>query len=662
MRFIEYFEANKKFLYWSIFPILAIAKIILISDNEVLARYFPHDDLWHITAASRAYWFAKTYDQMILIQYPIYSLFIFITHLSGIPLRITIEITYILSAFLLSLSLMKAGLHKVLGLFYFILMVFHPVSLYLFDYTLAETLYTPLLLLSLAAFIQTWLRRNGNDSLPYSVASGILFALLWMTRKENILIAIFLLFVAFVILVTSFRNRGFQKKSLLVLRNLVVIPSLIILFFVMGICTLNYHAFGIFAPSSLDASGYKSAYKALQSINAGESTRYVPVSTAAREIAYSVSPSFRELKPFLEDRNNFAFIWSNKAQGIDNDMAAGWFYWVLRDAVYNAGYKTPRQENDFYGKIATEIYSAINSGQVRSRPVLLDFVDPYFYKYLPYLPKSFSKINALFFSTNEPPTSFDDDWLSAENMELVDRMANRRTAVVKFKQEQDATISGWAFAANDSLRTVAIADSAGIVISSTEAFSTREDVQGHFKDTISGVPSETGFSVSFPGDQPPSKKGVLIVETVNNSYKIPLNSFKKRGGLYTAENSGQTLYITIEKRNFPQMGDIETSIVNMKHRLWKHYGKIIFFLFVTTLIATILVIVKFRKLLVDDFTPIVAFVAFIILTRMLLFAVLDSSSWDGAQFRYLFPVMPLYATFPFLIIQQCLQKRISQPA
>lgn len=638
-------------VFWVVFVLLALSKIILVSHNEILALYMPHDDLWHITTASKAFWFAKDYNQMTFIQYPIYALFIFATHFTGIPLRISIELLFILSGFLFSFSLIKLGLNKILGILCFALIVFQPVSFSLFDHTLAETLYSPLLLLSLASFFQLWQKRNEKNAFFFPITTGLFLSLLWLTRKESLLIAIFLFFVTLVILGMALRKKHPLKKTFIPIKNVVLIPFSIIIFSFLLICTANYSVFGIFALSELDATGYKSAYQALQQIQIKNSPRYVPVSSEAREIAYSVSPALRKLQPYLEDRNNFAFFWTKKAQGIENEMAAGWFYWLLRDAVYNAGYRTSSSADAFYGQIATEINSAIKEKRIASRFVLFDFIDPSFYKYLPDFPASFLKISGLFFNTQNPPAEFDDPNLTENNRNLIDALANRRATLVNQRQNKNSTIGGWAFSNNETLISVALIDQSGKILQSTEIQTERPDVKDfHAKNNLV-APLKSGFDLSFPGDRSTLSDSQLEFTTTKGVFQAPINSLKKNTQTEIKNENG-TLLFSIERKDFFNPKKFEAIAKDIQHFAWRIYGKIVFALSLLSLMIIILILIKIKQFRPDKLTIFSSFIFFLILTRLCLFSLIDIASWNGSQPRYIFPIMPLYSTLLLLIISQ----------
>jgi len=502
-----------------------------------------------------------------------------------------------------------------------------------------------------ASFINLWIRRNDSHSLFFSVSTGILFALLWFTRKESLLIAFFLFFVAMLIITLSLKYKQSIKSTVGIIKRLLIIPTVIIFLFYITICSFNYHTYGIFAPSELNGSGYKSAYKALQKIQTSNTIRYVPVSTEAREIAYSISPSFQKIRPILEDRNNFAFFWTKKDQGIENEMAAGWFYWMLRDATFKAGFKTATSADLFYAEIAREINSAIEKKEIRSRTVLFDFIDPNFMEFISEFPSSFFKISKLFISTQSTSPTFDDQELNTEELRAFDEMANRRISLVEMKKGKISTISGWAFVNGEKINSIALTDSSGGILTSTSNLDERPDVKNMYdRDNIIVLPN-SGFSISLRSNSYGIKNGSLEFNTADNSFKIPIKKLKNNK-LTEIKNGDKKLLLSIESKNFPKEYTTNTITKNTQKYIWGYYGKTISILSIVSLIILTVSTVKLKELKLDDLTIIIILISFIIITRISLFSLLDISSWNGAQVRYIFPVIPLYSVLLILILNK----------
>jgi hypothetical protein len=641
---------RKAIIFYFSFLILAILKLFIVWNNEILALNQPHDDLWFINSANHAYWFG-TYTQMKFIHLPIFPLFIYFTHFTEVPLRIILELFFISSSFYLTYSLMKAGINKWLGPVIFVLMIFHPLSMNLFNHTLAETFYAPLLIFSIANLIMLWLYKEGKASIYFSFLTGISFSLLWFTRDENILITALFILIFFIILVVSYLEKYSRKKIFELMKIIIIIPIACIMLLAIIINSANYLTFGVFAPSELQGSGYKSAYKALSRIKPADITKFVPISTESREKAYQVSPTFNELRPILEDHSNFAFYWTKNSQGIDNEMAAGWFYWMLREAVYQTGYKTGESADRFYNQVALEVNQAIKDKKIESRVVLLNFIDPYFYKFLPDLPDSFLRIFKLFFDTSEPSLETDAPGLPGEITSTVDKMANRRQGVVK--KTPLGIIQGWAVTNNEEITNITLKNPDGSQIMSTVTTIERPDVLSSFKINSPSItaPLNSGFSLQFSDETNTAINGIIEFVSRKDKFSIPLKSIKE--GAVTEQQSdmgGKTLYFAIDSESFPKTQKIDPLKISMQHYIWKTYGNIIFHLTILSILFLILIIATYKYIRKNDLVIILLTLLFTIFTRVILFSVLDINSWNGAQPRYIFPVMPLYSVALLIII------------
>jgi hypothetical protein len=148
---------------------------------------------------------------------------------------------------------------------------------------------------------------------------------------------------------------------------------------------LNLTHYGIFATIELETPEFESAYGGLLRIKSDKWRQYYPVVKDVREQAYRVSPTFREVEPFLEGEQGQKWV----ALAQTYDIPAGFFIWAFRDAVAYAGYYTngPRTM-EFYQKMGQEIDAACASGELDCRPRITSLV-----------PTWHREFNTLFFPT-----------------------------------------------------------------------------------------------------------------------------------------------------------------------------------------------------------------------------------------------------------------------
>lgn len=633
---------------------------MLISGEEIFA--IPYDQLTYIDAASHGYWFGDNYTVSTFVRLPIYPLYISLIYLTGLPLRIAIDMLYLVSGFAFVVALSKSNFPMWLCVAAYCMIVFHPVSFQLFNHSLPETLYVSVLLLALASLIMLLLRLESPQHVTYALLTGISFSLLWHIRPENILIIgifILLLFITFLIS----KNNGLNVRQLFrQIGVIIAVPISIVILVSLLIRTGNFIKFGLFVPYEIEAGGYTAAYKALLRIYPARSIRFVPVSKASRTIAYTVSPSFRELEPFLESESN---MWANvtrKEMNIKNDIAAGWFYWALRDAVSLAGhYRSAREADAYYKRIADEINSAIDDGRLPGRTVLFSFLDPEVSNYLPYLGESFLKMWRLFTSVDEPARKKEDPTLSEDVRKAFDIVANRRAALTG---DSVVTLRGWAFHDGKEITQILLRTADGKVLASTDQFSPRPDVAKSYKaNGIENVPENTGFTLTTPQGQQLPDAYLVIVTNRNSEYAIPYKQIDIGKPLWAAA-SGSNKKVTYALDLVSQPKGSRQLQKSLQSFIWTIYGKLVTYLTYVSMLGIIILVFCYKKINIrDDIYVILFLLLFVVLSRVALFALIDASSWPGNQPRYLFPAMPVYSCLLLLFIYKvfCVMKDIIKP-
>src|SRR5205085_8627893 len=139
----------------------------------------------------------------------------------------------------------------------------------------------------------------------------------------------------------------------------------------------NYRAFLGFSKSELTASSFRAAYKSLLRIKPARDQRFVSVSTDALQKAYSVSPTFAQLRPQLEGELGHNWqVPAFSAFGL-HEIGTPWFLWTLRSTDNAEGiHKSPASARRFYRNVAKEIDRACDEGRIPSGFVLSSLLDP----------------------------------------------------------------------------------------------------------------------------------------------------------------------------------------------------------------------------------------------------------------------------------------------
>jgi hypothetical protein len=406
---------------------LVALPVWLTLDLDVAALESPHDDESFLRRAECGYWFDQGYTHMTFIKEPIYPLFAWVCYCLGIPLRLATEGVYLLAAGLFSWSLVRRHPYRWVGLVVFGACVLHPMRFAIFQQTTSDTLYPSLLLLALAAlFVQV---QDGDrpGRFKRGFSSGLALGLLWNTRPERPLTALLVLFFLGVGFLQAWRRAATWKTAIKGWLAEWALPPAVLTAITLAIMTANQARFGIFAITDLGAPGYWSAHRALVSIRPEQPIRYVPVTREMRRRASAVSPSFRQVERYLEGKVGKWYAWYSR--GVehlpDGEIAGGWFWWAVRDAVAASGHGRSAADSEaFYRQIADELDAAARDGRLATRAILPFGLNPDTELYVPHVPASAARLLARCWSAEEPPPLKDHP---TDIYKLFDAVAHRRS-------------------------------------------------------------------------------------------------------------------------------------------------------------------------------------------------------------------------------------------
>lgn len=633
---------------------LGLLKLWLVWDYETIARLAPHDQSWYLEAAHyiiQGRWLGD-YNSMTLIRPPGFPLWIAFIHWTRLPLSMATEITFILSAFLLTASFVKAGLPRLLGVLCYFCMIFLPASFRMNYEMEAENLYAPLLMFSIACMIMLFLEQSWRARILRSTLLAAAYGGLWNLRHENIILLFYLcLFGALLAFFLKTRRQPFS----LILKKLAVvlgIPAVFILASSISLKVLNDSHYGIFRTSEILAPGYENLIKALLKIKTEHPRRFVSIPLEVREKAYLVSPSFQKLKPFLE--GDIGKGWARfgcETSGVCDDIAAGWFQWALRDSVKALGYYSSAPQTDsFYQTASAEIQFACAKNKIACRGYLLDssgFLNPTPSTYWKYIPAEFKRMAAQF--SFLPPLSQEKDDVESlpdSVRELFDTVANRRiekTSEPFLEASGKIKVTGWAaHLKGDPLSEIRLMGPEGEVFGTTRPEINRPDVVAHFtRKGVGNVPILNGFELwaALPNTHTVSTLSFLSgkVEVV----RVPLRKSIKEDPFFAYA-----------------IDSVEGSGVSGESRL-KLKSFLFRFLFLPKLLTSLsflsalvsIVFWKYRSA-PPHFFPIVLLLSGIVLARVSLFTLFSSATLTIPDniIRYTYPVMPIYYCLPFLLL------------
>jgi hypothetical protein len=362
---------------WSLQPCYYLFSVIYI----ILAMHLPvsiytgaiHDDALYWGNARLilgGHWLGD-YSQMTLAKGAGFPLFLAINGLIGIPITLSIALFYLFACGLLAKKLRALGVNKYIVLILFFAILLHPA---LFPtHITRDNIYPALSLIILSGVIRLILTQQQQEKqLKCIIPYGLAFGFFWITREEGIWIIPALLCV-FLLKLLQLKQ---QKQAIKTFSYKFSVFLLAAIVFISLIGLTNYYKYGKFEVVDFKGVAYSQALKSLNSVDVGQDLPYMPVSFAKRQAIYKISPSFAQLKDYIEDKTKIEattdcalYSWAC------GDYAGEHFVWALRDAVANKGYyQTPVRAAEFYNNITKEIETACDNGIIKCKTNPLPFM------------------------------------------------------------------------------------------------------------------------------------------------------------------------------------------------------------------------------------------------------------------------------------------------
>ncbi|MBM9520051.1 hypothetical protein JWG39_09520 [Desulforhopalus vacuolatus] len=410
----ELTETNSNcFLFWWML-FLILAQLWLVEAQDFVATYTPHDDYLFVKLAKHILsgaWLGP-YDQVTLIKGPIYPLFIAVAHHTGMPLLLVQHLLYSAICILATMALRPLVKGQWLFMLIFFLLLFNP-----FTYSYPGTgrafrfgLSMPLVLALFSCMGGLLLRVKYSlkNKISWSIATSLIFSLLWYTREEGIWIL-----PSLALFVFCFLLLGSQITFTKVLtRFFILLPiPLVFIAFTTTFSHLNQKYYG--APDIIEIKSpeFQSALGGLMNIDIAKSKRYIPVNQENQNAAYAVSPTFKQLQPYFEESKKGA------------QLPESFYIWVLRDMVRKSGNANSLPEAlDFYGKMGAEINAACEAGTISCLNRKATIKPVWRAEYIPLIPATFWDIfkQAISFRTAHFSENEYSKWKTTGSKEMVE--------------------------------------------------------------------------------------------------------------------------------------------------------------------------------------------------------------------------------------------------
>lgn len=631
-------DRNKKTVLLAVI-LISLLKIFFISNEEIASLYLPHDDLWQITAANNYVW-GDSYHGLSLLHLPIFPLVVKLISFTGIPFRLFYEVLYCLSICYLSYASFEILKNKYIVLVAGVLAIFNPSSFELPNRIAPEIFLAPLLTLSISATLHWWTQRRTPNAYKISVIASILWALTWNTRKESIVLFISLIaFGLFLFVFSLYKEKTFLYSNIL---YGVLAPVLLSMVLSNIICSINYLRWGLYTTTIITSPGYNKLYNLLESIPQDHPRRYIPVPIESLQRAYKISPSFEKLQPFLG--GDLGEAWGRVSKvftdtvGMSNldkrELAGGWFFLALHDSAVAAGEGgSPKREDDFFKKCSNEIITAQKNSLIGHRIVPVSMVDANLDLWMKELPSSFKKIIATFYQPTIGTLPLFDDGSGAVVSSLYDKLANRRSYSTS---AGNITIGGWVSARENDIKININENETLLATASPTAF--RPDINKN---------KNTGFYLKIPyiseSRRDLGNYSLKILSGQNTVKEINLNKLNS-SCIYSGESNPEDK-VGIEVFNvwIPNKYIVK-KIEKWYESLYMVIFKFISFMCIISVPISLYNILKHNQSF--EFLGAIILLAAVVISRILLFTILDASSFNGDQPRYIFSIIP---AFIFLI-------------
>jgi hypothetical protein len=588
-----------------------------------------------------------TYTQMTLAKGSGFPLFLVANSVLGIPVTLSISLLYLFACGLITNTLRDLGLNKYLVLIIFVVILFHPELLP--TIIIRDTIYPALSLIILSGMIKLVLAPLPQDrQLARVVPYGLVFGFFWLTREDGIWIVPGLLFLLF-IKILQLKNQHLPIKDIFYRFTCF---SLAATAFVSLIALINYHNYGKFEVVDFKGTAFSQAVKSLNSVDVGEDLPYLPVSRDKRREIYKVSPSFLQLKDYLEDnakaRESSSCIYFSWTCG---DIAGAWFVWVLRDAVASIGYyDSPMRAAQFYNNITKEIEVACDIGIIKCKMNnLIPLMPNITLTQLEAFPEK--TVDALKLAMVQLPVRTVD----GSSMEPLDQLqkarhflGNPRTMLAPSEQSKQITkLSGWIYPTNPTNRDWIVLNCLmnGTKIKREIARVSSPDIAKGFKNPNANYQR---FSISVSGNEDCS----ISTESLPSEI-LPINALLEKQGTGINIGKNGTLHLHIEHIFQPDDYSANYLPLKIKNSLANLYKLIIpvIVLLGTLTYIIYLIFTVVRRTPITDIFIVSTMMWCLFFSRIALLILVDISSFPAINWLYMAAAFPILCLASFLSLQ-----------
>ena len=304
------------------------------------------------------------FDENALIKgcfYPIFAGTIFKLSLNYVQ---TIQIFYILSCVFTVYCFHPMIRRRWVSLVVLALLLINPMSTSSESSTTYRSTIYYITALVFMSGLCGWALRIAEGKGIFCLVTGALFyGISLNTREDSQWLTLFLAaaVIVYVFFYIKYYNSGYKRllAMILIIAVMCSLPSLLI-------ASKNREVYGVFLTEDYNSGEFARACGALsRPYSSKEDVAHYPVPEDVRLKLYEISPSFKELQPYLEGDGS-ATRW--KAFGDGTDYHNGWITYALRTAALSAGYYKDAQTTEaFWKRVADEVNAACDEGIIPAR-------------------------------------------------------------------------------------------------------------------------------------------------------------------------------------------------------------------------------------------------------------------------------------------------------
>ncbi|MFZ2397429.1 MAG: hypothetical protein WAW31_01950 [Smithella sp.] len=624
-----------------LFFIFSVAYLILTMHLPVsIYTGAGHDDAlfwqnaYHIVSGK----WLDAYNQMTLAKGPGFPLFLAANAVLGIPVTLLIALLYLFACSLIANTLRDLGLNKYLVLTIFVVILFHPE---LFPTRIIrDNIYPALSLIIISGVIRLVFAPLQKDQRLVSVVPyGLVFGFFWVTREEGIWIVPGLLLLLFIkVLQLKKQNLPFADVFYRFAWFLSVAAI-----FVGLIASINYHNYGKFEVVDFKGKAFSHVLKSLNSVDVGHDLPNLPVSFNKRQEIYKISPSFSQLKDYLEDKGKG---WTSHGckfyPWTCGDYAGGWFMWALRDAVADKGYyKNPVIAAEFYKSITRDIEKACSNGFIKCKTNPVPFMPNITMMQLKKIPQKIVQTLKLAMVQLPVPATGGPSLDPLDQLQKARFFLGRPLTTLALS-EQKTELRGWFYSANcDWIAMDCLVD--GKKIRREVQRLNSPDIADHFKNPNANFQR---FSISVSGDEDCS---ISTYSSALNNFQIKSLLEKQKTELSLGRNG--TLYFDeiSQTKDYSRQKiflDIKNSLANLYKLIIPVLVLLGVFAYFFYLISTCI-----KKVPITDIFVASTMMWCLFFSRILLLVLVDISSFPAINDLYMSAAFPILCLAAFLSLQ-----------